>query len=53
LWPVTDPSTLNTRRAEVGLPPLDDETIASAWTPDQLREHGCPLTEATTTKARE
>ena len=54
LWPVTDPTTLNARRAEVGLQPLDDETIASAWTPDQLREHGCQLAEDNTvTETRE
>lgn len=40
LWPVTDPANLNARRAEVDLPPLDEDTIAAAWTPDELRAHG-------------
>jgi hypothetical protein len=54
LWPVTDPATLNARRAQVGLPPLGDDIIASAWTPDQLREHGCRLAEDNTvTETRE
>lgn len=43
LWPVTDPANLNARRAEVGLPPLDDETIAGAWTAAQLREGSGPV----------
>lgn len=47
LWPVRNPSTLNARRADVGLPPLDREAIAQAWTTGQLREHGRVLSAAT------
>lgn len=54
LWPVIAPATLNTRRAAVGLPPLNDDVISSAWTPDELREHGCQLAENdTATETRE
>ncbi len=45
LWPVTDPASLNARRAEVGLFPLDDEVIADAWTATELHAHGRQLTE--------
>jgi len=52
LWPVTDPATLSTRRVEVGLPPLDDDTVAGAWTP--LREHDRQIVEDNTAaEARE
>lgn len=43
LWPVTDPANLNARRAEADLPPLDEATVAHAWTPDELRAHGREL----------
>ncbi len=48
LWPVTNPANLNARRAEVGLPPLDDDTIAGVWTAAQLREHGYQFAEDNT-----
>jgi len=47
LWPVTDPGTLNTRRAALDLPPLADAAIADAWTPAELAEHGRHLTDPT------
>ncbi len=45
LWPVTDPANLNARRAEVDLPPLDEATIAAAWTSDELQARGRELVE--------
>lgn len=45
LWPVTDPANLNARRAEVNLPPLDEATVTTAWTRDELRAHGRELVE--------
>lgn len=48
LWPVSDPATVNDRRADVDLSPLDQATIAGAWTPDELRQLGCPFAENTT-----
>ncbi len=48
LWPDSDPATVNARRADVDLPPLDQATIAGAWTPEELRQHGCPFAENTT-----
>lgn len=45
LWPVTDPDTLNERRDTIGLPPVDAATIADAWTPAELAQHGHHLTD--------
>lgn len=47
LWPVTDPTNLNRRRAEVGLPPLTEATIADAWTADELRDLGYEIISGT------
>jgi len=43
LWPVTDPATLNARRAAVDLPPVDQDVIDNAWTVEELREQGQEL----------
>lgn len=48
LWPVTDPDTLNQRREAIGLPPIDPATIAAAWTPTELAQHGHHLTDTAT-----
>ncbi len=45
LWPVTDPDTLNQRRDALGQPPVDAATIAEAWTPAELAQHGHHLAD--------
>lgn len=45
LWPVTDPDTLNQRRDALELPPVDTATIADAWTPAELAQHGHHLAD--------
>lgn len=46
LWPVTDPDTLSQRRDVLGLPPVDAATIADAWTPAELAQHGHQLADS-------
>jgi len=36
LWPTIDPAGLNERRRAVGLSPLDDMTVANAWTIEEI-----------------
>lgn len=43
LWPVTDPSGLNARRARLDLPPITDDVLADAWTSDTLAERNINL----------
>lgn len=47
LWPVTNPDTLNARRAALDLPPIGDATVAGAWTAAELAEHGRHLIDPT------
>lgn len=40
LWPVTDPSAVDALRDELGLPPLDADHVATAWTSDEITKLG-------------
>jgi hypothetical protein len=43
LWPVTDATGINARRARLDLPPIAQEVLDGAWTRDALAEHGIHL----------
>jgi hypothetical protein len=43
LWPVTDATGINARRARLDLPPIAQEVLDGAWTRNALAEHGIYL----------
>jgi hypothetical protein len=43
LWPVTDATGVNTRRARLDLPPITQDVLDGAWTREALAEHGIHL----------